>query len=75
MNWLPILWVVVGVVLLLVLNMKFKLNSFVALFLVAILVGILNGIPLTEVMTIVKAGFGGTLGSLALNHWFWCCTW
>jgi high-affinity gluconate transporter len=66
MNWLPILWVVVGVVLLLVLNMKFKLNSFVALFLVAILVGILNGIPLTEVMTIVKAGFGGTLGSLAL---------
>ena len=33
MNWLPILWVIVGVVLLLVLNMKFKLNSFVALFL------------------------------------------
>ena len=46
--------------------MKLKLNSFVALLIVAILVGILNGLSLADVMTTVKAGFGGTLGSLAL---------
>ena len=66
MSWLPILWVIVGVGLLLFLNMKLKLNSFVALLIVAILVGILNGLSLADVMTTVKAGFGGTLGSLAL---------
>ncbi len=66
MSWLPILWVIVGVALLLFLNMKLKLNSFVALLIVAILVGILNGLSLADVMTTVKAGFGGTLGSLAL---------
>ncbi|MBB6445117.1 gluconate:H+ symporter [Bacillus benzoevorans] len=66
MSWLPILWVIVGVALLLFLNMKFKLNSFVALLIVALLVGILNGLSLADVIATVKAGFGGTLGSLAL---------
>lgn len=66
MDWLPILWVALGVVLLLVLNMKFKFNSFLALLIVAFLVGILNGLSLTDVINVVKNGFGGTLGSLAL---------
>ena len=48
MSWLPILWVIVGVALLLFLNMKLKLNSFVALLIVAILVGLLNGLSLAE---------------------------
>lgn len=66
MNWLPIVWVAVGVALLLFLNMKLKLNSFVALFMVAIIVGLLNGLSLNDVLAVAKAGFGGTLGSLAL---------
>ena len=66
MSYLPILWVALGVVLLLFLNMKLKLNSVLALLIFAIFVGILNGLTLDEVATSIKTGFGGTFGSLAL---------
>lgn len=66
MEWLSLVWVALGVVVLLVLNMKFKLNSFLSLLIVAFLVGILNGLSLTDVINTVKTGFGSTLGSLAL---------
>ncbi|MDN7242964.1 gluconate:H+ symporter [Planococcus sp. N028] len=70
MDWiidsLPIISVALGVALLLFLNMKVKLNSFLALLISAIFVGILNGLRLPDVIESIKAGFGGTLGSLAL---------
>ncbi|AXI07649.1 gluconate permease [Oceanobacillus zhaokaii] len=70
MDWIvdnmPIISVVIGVALLLYLNMRLKLNSFIALLISAIFVGILNGMRLTEVLETIKAGFGSTLGSLAL---------
>ncbi len=66
MEWLSLVWVALGVVVLLVLNMKFKLNSFLSLLIVAFLVGILNGLSLNDVINTVKTGFGSTLGSLAL---------
>ena len=66
MDWLSLVWVALGVVVLLVLNMKFKLNSFLSLLIVAFLVGILNGLSLMDVINTVKTGFGSTLGSLAL---------
>lgn len=70
MDWiienLPIISVVLGVALLLFLNMKLKLNSFIALLISAIFVGILNGMGLTDILETIKAGFGSTLGSLAL---------
>ena len=70
MEWfidkLPIISVALGVALLLFLNMKVKLNSFLALLISAIFVGILNGLRLPDVIESIKAGFGGTLGSLAL---------
>lgn len=65
-DYLPIIWVAVGVALLLVLNMKFKLNSVIALLISAIVVGILNKMSLLDVISSLKAGFGGTLGSLAI---------
>ncbi|MGI2329217.1 gluconate:H+ symporter [Planococcus sp. YIM B11945] len=70
MDWiidsLPIISVALGVALLLFLNMKVKLNSFLALLISAIFVGILNGLRLPDVIESIKTGFGGTLGSLAL---------
>lgn len=63
---LPIIWVAFGIILLLVLNIKFKLNSILALLIAAITVGILEGMPLTKVVATVKTGFGSTLGGLAL---------
>ncbi|RHW36218.1 TRAP transporter large permease subunit [Lysinibacillus yapensis] len=65
-QYLPIIWVALGVALLLFLNMKVKLNSMLALLIVAILVGLLNGMSLMDVVATVKTGFGSTLGSLAI---------
>lgn len=66
MDSLPIIWVAVGVALLLFMNIKLKMNSVLALLLVAIFVGVMNGMPLTAVVTTIKTGLGSTLGSLAI---------
>lgn len=63
---LPIIWVVVGVALLLFLNMKVKLNSFLALLISAMVVGVLNGLSLPDLLDTIIKGVGGTLGSLLL---------
>lgn len=65
-EYLPLIWVALGVALLLYLNIVVKLNSVLALLIVAILVGILNGLTLDAVIVSIKTGFGGTLGSLAI---------
>lgn len=63
---MPLLIVALGVVLLLVLMIAFKLNGFLSLILVALAVGILEGMPLPSVVTSITKGVGGTLGTLAL---------
>jgi high-affinity gluconate transporter len=63
---LSILWVVLGISLMLLLNLKFKVNSMVALLLAAILVGVLAGMDLLKLLKTIKAGFGDTLGELAI---------
>ncbi|WP_035344766.1 SLC13 family permease, partial [Dickeya sp. DW 0440] len=63
---MPLVIVAVGVALLLVLMIRFKLNGFIALILVALAVGVMQGMPVQKVMTSIKNGVGGTLGSLAL---------
>ena len=56
MHVLNILWVVFGIGLMLVLNLKFKINSMVALLVAALSVGMLAGMDL----------IGNTLGELAI---------
>jgi len=63
---MPILIIVIGVALLLLLMIKCKLNGFLALIIVSIIVGVLEGMPIDAVVTSVKNGVGGTLGNLAL---------
>ncbi|MDH2067406.1 MULTISPECIES: gluconate transporter [Pantoea] len=63
---MPLLYVAIGVALLLLLMIRFKLNGFIALILVALAVGVMQGMPVNKVITSIKAGVGGTLGSLAL---------
>lgn len=45
---------------------RFKMNGFIALVLVALAVGLMQGMPLDKVIGSIKAGVGGTPGSLAL---------
>lgn len=63
---MPLVIVAIGVVMLLLLMIRFKLNGFIALILVALAVGLMQGMPVNTVIASIKAGVGGTLGSLAL---------
>ncbi len=63
---MPLVIVAVGVALLLLLMIRLKLNGFIALILVALAVGIMQGMPVDKVINSIKNGVGGTLGSLAL---------
>jgi Gnt-I system high-affinity gluconate transporter len=59
--------VAIGVALLLLLLMiRFKLNGFIALILVALAVALLLGMPVDKVIASVEKGVGDTLGRLAL---------
>jgi len=62
---MPLVIVAGGVALLLLLMIRFKLNGFISLVLVALAVGIAQGMPVDKVIGSIKAGVGGTLGSLA----------
>ncbi|AJA50040.1 high-affinity gluconate transporter [Clostridium pasteurianum DSM 525 = ATCC 6013] len=63
---MPLLIVVLGIVLLLLLMIRFKLNAFIALIIVALFVGVLEGMPVTKVIDSVQNGVGSTLGHLSL---------
>ncbi|MEC5319159.1 gluconate transporter [Brenneria populi subsp. brevivirga] len=63
---MPLVIVAVGVAILLLLMIRFKLNGFISLILVALIVGIMQGMPVDKVIASIKTGVGGTLGSLAL---------
>lgn len=57
---------IAAIALLLILVMKAKMPAFIALLLVAVLTALATGIPTQEVMPLVVAGMGGTLGNVAL---------
>ena len=63
---MPLIIVAIGVILLLLLMIRFKMNGFIALVLVALAVGLMQGMPLDKVIVSIKNGVGGTLGGLAL---------
>lgn len=63
---MDIIWVVVGIALMLVLNMKFKVNAMVSLLIAALTIGFLEGMGPGDVIATVQTGFGSTLGSLAI---------
>ncbi|QLK86436.1 gluconate:H+ symporter [Staphylococcus sp. 17KM0847] len=62
----PIISVVLGILLLLILIMACKLNTFVSLIITAIVTGILLGMPFDTIIKTIESGMGGTLGHIAL---------
>jgi gluconate:H+ symporter, GntP family len=65
-NVLPLLIVALGIIFLLVLITKFKLNTFISLIITAFAVGLALGIPLEKIVESIEGGMGATLGSIAL---------
>ncbi|WP_192456451.1 gluconate:H+ symporter [Musicola keenii] len=63
---MPLVIIAVGVALLLILMIGFKINGFIALILVAALVGVGEGMAPLKVMSSIQSGIGGTLGGLSM---------
>jgi len=58
--------VVAAVALLLLMVLKLKLTAFIALLITSILVGLLAGMPLSDISASIQEGMGGTLGFIAV---------
>ena len=63
---MPLLTVAIGVLFLIILISRFKLNTFVSLLIVSFGVSIGLGIPLVKIVSSIETGIGGTLGHIAL---------
>ncbi|WP_028660429.1 SLC13 family permease [Nocardioides insulae] len=63
---MPLLVVAIAVAILLVLMTRYRLNGFIALFVVAILVGLVQGMPVYDVYDSILEGVGGQLDELVL---------
>src|ERR1700733_875050 len=56
----------IGIVLIVILTTKYKVPAFFALFSACLLVGLAIGLPLGDVISLIKDGFGNILKSLGL---------
>ncbi|MFD1413255.1 gluconate:H+ symporter [Oceanobacillus jeddahense] len=65
-NIYPLIIVALAVVALLLLIMKWNLNTFISLIVVAFLTALALGMSLGEIVETVQTGLGGTLGDIAL---------
>ncbi|MCD2255477.1 gluconate:H+ symporter [Agrilactobacillus fermenti] len=66
----PFVVLIVGILILLLLIVKFKMNTFVSLVIVAFLIGIGLGMPLDKIATSVQNGIGAQLGELSIVFGF-----
>ncbi|SCS63612.1 gluconate:H+ symporter [Staphylococcus caeli] len=62
----PLIAVVIGVIILLMLIMWFKLNTFISLIITSMVTGILLGMPLDSIVETIEKGMGDTLGHIAI---------
>ncbi|KAA8997361.1 gluconate permease [Affinibrenneria salicis] len=67
---MPIMIVAAGVILLLILIMRIKLNTFVSLVITSFVVAMLLGIELKDIVGSIERGIGAQLGHLALVFGF-----
>ena len=71
---MPLLILALGIALLLILMIAFKVNGFISLIIVSLVVGIAQGMPLlddkeaeiTGLLNVIKGGVGGQTGKLVL---------
>lgn len=64
--YLSLFYVIIGILFLLLFNLKYKMHNIIALTIVAILVAFLEKMPMGTITTTIQKGIGSTLGSLAL---------
>ena len=64
--FLSLFWVLAGIVILVVLNLKYKFHNIFSLLIAGIFVAIMVGIPLGKIVTVIQQGIGSIMGHLAL---------
>lgn len=57
---------ILGIATVLISIMKFKVNPFMSLVSVALLIGIASGMPLSQVANTISTGFGNTMGGIGI---------
>lgn len=55
---MPLFWVLVGIVLLILLIVKFKLNTYVSLLVTAVFLALVLGIPVDKIGPAIETGIG-----------------
>lgn len=70
---MSLVFIGLGVLLLLLLMVVFKLNAFISLIIVSLIVAVLEGMSPLEAIASVEKGLGSTLGHLALVLGFGRC--
>lgn len=63
---MPLLIVLIGVIFLIFLIVKLKLNTFVSLIITSFLIALLLRVPVAKIPTAIETGIGGQLGHLAI---------
>jgi Gnt-I system high-affinity gluconate transporter len=63
---MPLIFVLIGIVILFILIAGFKLNAFISFIIVCLFVGITGGMELTSIVTSIQVGMGNTLGYLVM---------
>jgi Gnt-I system high-affinity gluconate transporter len=63
---MPLIIVAAGIILLMVLMLMFRLNSFLSFVIVSIVVGIAEGMTLDKAVSSIETGIGNTLGYLVI---------
>lgn len=63
---MPLIIIIIGIIVLLILIMGFKLNTFVSLVITSALVALALGMSMADVMKSIEAGLGSTLGHIGL---------
>lgn len=63
---MPLLIVALGIIVLLIMIMRLNINTFISLVVVAFLIALALGMPISDIVHTIEAGMGGTLGGIAL---------
>ncbi|WP_308560515.1 gluconate:H+ symporter [uncultured Klebsiella sp.] len=67
---MPVIYVALGIVILLILIMVLRWNTFVSLIITSCLVAMMLGMPVTDIVSAIEKGIGSQLGHLALVFGF-----
>lgn len=63
---MPIMIVVAGLILLMLLILVFKINSFLSFIITSLIVGVTEGMPIDKAVLSIEAGVGSTLGLIVI---------